>query len=134
MTSTKLKLRQGNNQRVTSGKRNGSYDLLHPNLISISKRQGNHDTFAESLINPKHITSRVLSHGKKLESVALMQYHKVMHKRRTPVQVLPCDFVISKEYPILGVSPDARVVDPGCTDHFGLAEVKCPYTKFHVFP
>ena len=57
-----------------------------------------------------------------------------MHKRRTPVQVLPCAFVMGKEYPILGVSPDARVVDPGCTDHFGLAEVKCPYTKFHVSP
>ena len=98
----------------------------------ISKRQRNHNTFAESLINPKNITSRVLSHGKKFESVALMQYHKGMHKRRTPVQVLPCGFVISKEYPILGVSPVARVVDPGCTNHFGLAEVKCPYTKFHV--
>ena len=68
------------------------------------------------------------------ESVALMEYHKVMHKRRTPVQVLPCSFVISKEYPILGVSPDARVVDPGCKDHFGPAGVKCPYTKFHVSP
>ena len=57
-----------------------------------------------------------------------------MHKRRLPVQVLPCSFVISKEYPILGVFPDARVVDPGCKDHFGPAGVKCPYTKFHVSP
>lgn len=51
----------------------------------ISKRRRNHNTYAESLINPKNITSRALSHGKKFESVALMQYHKVMHKRRTPV-------------------------------------------------
>ena len=66
----------------------------------ISKRRRNHDTFAESLINPKNITSRALSHGKMFESVALMQYHKVMHKRRTPVQVLPCGFVISRvSYP-----------------------------------
>ena len=100
----------------------------------ISKRRRSHNTFAESLINHKNITSRALSHGKMFESVALMEYHKVMHKRRTPVQVLPCSFVISKEYPILGVSPDARVVDPGCKDHFGPAGVKCPYTKSHVSP
>lgn len=100
----------------------------------ISKRQRNHDTFADSLINPKDIKSRALSHGLKFESVALMQYHKVMFNRKTPIQVLPCGFVVSKEYPILGASPDAKVVDKGCTDHFGLAEVKCPYTKFHVTP
>ena len=36
--------------------------------------------------------------------------------------------------PILAGSPDARVVDFGCERHFGLAEVKCPETKFHVTP
>ena len=29
---------------------------------------------------------------------------------------------------------DARVVDFGCVDYFGIAEVKCPYTKYHVTP
>ena len=29
---------------------------------------------------------------------------------------------------------DARVVDFGCTDYFGIAEVKCPYTEHHVTP
>lgn len=100
----------------------------------ISKRQRNHDSFAESLIHLKEITSRALSHGIKFEPIALVQYHKVMYNRKTPVEVLPCGFVVSKEYPILGVSPDARVIDCGSTDQFGLAEVKCPYTKFHVTP
>ena len=36
--------------------------------------------------------------------------------------------------PILASSPDAGVVDFGCERHFGLAEVKCPETKFHVTP
>ena len=31
-------------------------------------------------------------------------------------------------------TPDARVVDFGCVDYFGIAEVKCPYTKYHVTP
>ena len=100
----------------------------------ISKRQRNHDTFAKTIMNPKGFSSRYTEHGKKFESVALTQYHKFMFNRKTPVQVLPCGFVVCKDYPILGATPDARVVDAGCTDHFGLAEVKCPYTKFHVTP
>ena len=27
-----------------------------------------------------------------------------------------------------------RVIDFGCVDQFGLAEVKCPYTKHNVTP
>lgn len=43
--------------------------------------------------------------------------------------------VVSKGSPILGGTPDARVIDFGCVDHFSLlAEVKCPYTKYHVTP
>lgn len=32
----------------------------------ISRRQRNHDTFAEQLINPKSVTSKQLEHGKKI--------------------------------------------------------------------
>ena len=63
-----------------------------------------------------------------------MEYEKFMFNRRTPVKVLPCGFVVSKGCPILGATPDARVVDFGCTDYFGIAEVKCPCTKYHVTP
>lgn len=57
-----------------------------------------------------------------------MEYEKYMLHRRTPVKVLPSGLVVSKGCPILGATPDARVVD------FGIAEVKCPYTKRHVTP
>ena len=52
----------------------------------------------------------------------------------TPVKVLKCGLVISQHMTILAGSPDARVVDFGCEPHFGLAEVKCPETKYHVTP
>jgi len=35
---------------------------------------------------------------------------------------------------VLGATPDAKVVDVGCSVCFGLADVKCPHTKFHVTP
>jgi len=34
----------------------------------------------------------------------------------------------------VGASPDGRVVDFGCQNHFGAAEVKCLETKFQVTP
>ena len=66
-----------------------------------------------------------------------MENEKFMYNRRTPVKLLPCELVASKASPIIGATPDARDVDFGCTDHFGIAKiakVKCPYTKQHVTP
>ena len=80
------------------------------------------------------MTSRYLEHGKKYEPVALVEYEKFMSSRRTPVKVLPCGFVVCQGIPIIGATPDARVIDFGWVDHFGLAEVKCPYTKHQVTP
>ena len=53
---------------------------------------------------------------------------------RRPVQVLKSGLLVSLEAPYLGVSPDGKVVDAGCSDPFGLSEVKCPETKFLVTP
>ena len=100
----------------------------------ISKRQRNHDKFAAELINPKPFSSRHVEHGLKFEPIALREYEKIMLTRKTPVKVLKCGLVISQHMPILAGSPDARVVDFGCERHFGLAEVKCPETKYHVTP
>lgn len=63
-----------------------------------------------------------------------MEYEKFMSSRRTPVKVLPSGFVVSQGIPIIRATPDARVIDFGCVDHFGLAGVKCSYTKYHVTP
>ena len=85
-------------------------------------------------MNPTPVSSQYLEHGQKYEPVALMEYEKFTFNRRTPVKVLPCGLVVSRGCPVLGATPDARVVDFGCVDYFGIAEVKCPYTKYHVTP
>ena len=100
----------------------------------ISKRQRNHEKFAADLINPKPFTSRYVEHGLKYEPIALQEYEKIMFTRKTPVKVLKSGFVVCLDIPFLGASPDGRVVDFGCQNHFGLAEVKCPETKFQVTP
>jgi len=53
-----------------------------------------------------------------------------MFTRKTPIEVLKSGFVVCLDMPFLGASPDSRVVDSGCLNHFGLAEVKCPETKY----
>ena len=99
---------------------------------TIVKRQRNHEKFAADIINPKLFTSRYVEHGLKHEPIAIEQYEKVMLSRKTPVKVLKSGFVVCLDMPFLGGSPDGRVVDFGCRDHFGLAEVKWPETKFQV--
>ena len=32
--------------------------------------------------------------------------------------------------PYFGASPDSKVIDGGCSDRFGLAEIKCPQTNY----
>ena len=100
----------------------------------ISRRQRNHQSFAQSLMHPKLFSSKYVTHGLKYDPIALQQYEKFMFNRKTPVAVLKSGFVVSKSCPVLGASPDAKVVDFGCSLCFGLAEVKCPPTKFHVTP
>ena len=53
---------------------------------------------------------------------------------RRPVKILKSGLVISLDSPHLAASPDAKVIDPGCDDPFGLSEVKCPETKYLVTP
>jgi len=57
-----------------------------------------------------------------------------MFNRKTPVAVLRSGLVVSKNFLVLGATPDAKVVDFGCSLCFSLAEVKGPHTKFHVTP
>ena len=100
----------------------------------IPKRQRNHEKFSKDLINPKPFTSRYVEHGIKYEPIAIEEYEKIMSTRKTPVKVLKSGFVIFLDMPFLGGSPNGRVVDFGCRYHFGLADIKCPETKFLVTP
>ena len=85
-------------------------------------------------MHPKPFTSKYVAHGMKYEPIALSEYEKLMFNRKTPVAVLKSGLVVSEAFPVLGASPDAKVIDFGCSICFGLAEVKCPHTKFHVTP
>ena len=100
----------------------------------ISRRQRNHDTVAKQLINPEEFTSRHTAHGRKYEPTAIHEYQKFMIARKTPVAVLKCRLVISKELPVLAGPPDGKVIAFGCSQPFGILEVKCPSTKSSVTP
>ena len=115
-------------------KKERTYRFTESSFQLIAKRQRNHESFAQSIIHPKPFTSKYVAHGMKYEPVALREYEKFMFNRKTPVAVLKSGFVVSEAFPVLGASPDAKVIDFGCSICFGLAEVKCPHTKFHVTP
>ena len=85
-------------------------------------------------MHPKKFCNRAVEHGRNFEPVTLMEYQKYMKNARTPVKFFPYGFVISKSHPIFGASPDAKVIDPGCLQTFGLAEVKCPCKVANVAP
>ena len=110
------------------------YQCTASSFQLIAKRQRNHENFAQSLMHPKPFSSKHTAHGIKYEPIALQEYQKFMFNRKTPVSVLRSGLVVSKSFPVLGATPDAKVVDFGCSVCFGLAEVKCPHTKFHVTP
>ena len=107
-------------------KKERTYRFTASSFQLIAKRQRNHESFAQSIMHPKPFTSKYVAHG--------MKYEKFMFNRKTPVAVLKSGFVVSEAFPVLGASPDAKVIDFGCPICFGLAEVKCLRTKFHVTP
>jgi len=116
-------------------KKERRYRFTASKFHAIKIRQKNFNTLADSIMNPKSLHNvQAINHGKNFEPVALMEYQKFMKNSRTPVKVLASGFVISKSCPILGASPDARVIDPGCIHPFGLAEVKCPHKVANVSP
>ena len=105
----------------TEWKEECRYRFTASSFQVIAKRQRTHASFAQSIMHPKPFTSKYVAHGIKYEPIALQEYEKFMFNRKTPVAVL-------------GATPDAKIVDFGCSVCFGLAEVKCPHTKFHVTP
>ena len=118
----------------TEWKEERRYRFTASSFQVIAKRQRNHSSFAQSIMHPKPFTSKYVAHGIKYEPIALQEYEKFMFNRKTPVAVLKSGLVVSKGFPVLGATPDAKIVDFGCSVCFGLAEVKCPHTKFHVTP
>jgi hypothetical protein len=65
----------------------------------------------------------------KYEPVAIHEYIRYMNSTKRPVQVYNSGLVVYKKEPI-----DRKVVDPGCSQPFGVIQVNCPETKFLVTP
>lgn len=70
--------------------------------------------------NESHTSfSKYLEHGKKFESVSLL----------VVTAVWTCGI---KRMSNFSATLDVRAGDFGYTDYFGIAGVKCPYTKYHL--
>ena len=110
------------------------YRFTASNFGKISRRQRNHKKFVADLLAQKPISAAPLEHGKKYEPVALKEYEKYLRKMGKPIKVLKSGLFVSPKIPILGCSPDAKVIDLSCKDTFGIGEVKCPSSKFNVTP
>ena len=54
------------------------------------------------------------------------QYKKYMATTGKPVKVCKSGLVVCLDSPYLGASLDSKVIDGGCSDPFGLVEIKCP--------
>ena len=86
------------------------YRLTASNFGLIIKRKRNHDSLAKNLLNPKPFHSKYTAHGNKYESesTALQQYQKYMHATGKSIVLFKSGFVVCKDAPFLGASPDGR--------------------------
>ena len=66
-------------------------------------------------MHPKEFVSRHATHGRKYEGAAILEYQKLMNARQTPVVVLKCGLVVSKEMPVFTATLNGKVIDFGCT-------------------
>ena len=93
------------------------------------------DSLVKQLLHPQHFSTRATEWGKLHESTALKMY--VEHQTglgHGGLRAVRAGFVVCKEYPFLGASPDAYVNDPHCIHKFGVAEIKCPYKYRDLSP
>jgi hypothetical protein len=105
------------------------YRFTASNIKNIFIRQRNHNTLVNNILNPKPFSTRHTIHGHTYEPIALRQYEKYMFSIRKQVLVLKSGLVVCMELPMLGASPDGKVLDVGCVVPYGIVEVKCPSSK-----
>lgn len=68
--------------------------------------------------------------GKDKEELAVMEYLKLKRNAGCCVDVCSkCGFIVNREFPWLGASPDFLVFDPTEEAQIGVGEVKCPFSK-----
>ena len=93
------------------------------------------DSLVKQLLHPKEFSTKATEWGKENESVALQKYadHQ-LQTGHTDLVACRAGFVVCEQHPFIGVSPDAYVFDPSSVNHFGLAEIKCPYKYRDLAP
>lgn len=130
------KLESQTRQQASSDKwmKERKYRLTASNFGRIKSRQRNHTKFVEDLLEQKQFSTAATQHGKDHESTALQKYETHLRRMQKPVKVLESGLFVSPKIPILGCTPDAKVIDLSVTDCYGICEVKCPYSKMNVTP
>ena len=62
------------------------------------------------------------------------QYKKYMATTGKLVKVCQSGLAVCLDSSYLGASPNNKVIDGGCSDPFGLVEIKYSQTKYYVTP
>lgn len=96
-------------------KKERTYQFTACSFQLIARRKRNHSAFVQSFMHPKPFSSKYVAHGIKYEPIALQEYQQYIFNLKTPVAVLRSGLVVSKSCPVLGASPDAKVIDKGCS-------------------
>ncbi len=101
-----------------------------------SKRKKNISNYIGRLRTqaPLERLPKPLKHGRDYEKVAIRRYMRYMRNIGHKVIVENSGLVVHQDMPYIACSPDGKVIDPVAHPHFGLLEVKCPYTYRGVTP
>lgn len=94
------------------------------NFARTTNRKRQHESLAKEFLEGKSFTSKYTTHGLEYESTALDQYKKYMSTTGKRVKVCKSGLVVCLDSPYFGASPDSKVIDGGCSDRFGLVEIK----------
>lgn len=78
-----------------------------------------------NLLTPSKAETQAMAYGKKMESVALKEYKKLVDQNFEIVQV---GVVVNINQPWLCCSPDAILIDGSAIWQKKLVEIKCPHT------
>lgn len=125
-------------ERQTIGQAgNAEWLRLHKSTLTASNfwRIGHSGRGADSLLRSifdgpalDHVPA--IAHGRAHEKEAVERYVADKRTSGTPVRVRGCGLVLSTQHRYIGASPDGVVFDKSAKPHFGLLEVKCPYSPF----
>ena len=94
------------------------------------------DSLVLRILQQKQFSSAATSWGIQNEARAIEQYVLFQHAHgHDHLVVTPFGFLVSRQYPFLGASPDGAVYDPtSMQEPFGFLEVKCPFSHCNETP